>query len=173
MSQSTPMPTTIVSTVFLRPHATRPATTAATSLALPAVRSSAPGARNTTAGTAIAVIIATGTWRNARVSRGGMSLRANHAINDTRDTKLRMPTTSVTIQIVSVLSTARQPLVGNDATGDREQSGANQREAHRQCIERDHRDGRDNEHDDCDPIEQQRREYRDEAQRHDEFELPR
>src|SRR5450631_1402657 len=126
MSQSTVIPTTIVSTVFLRHHATRPATTAATSLALPAVRSSAPGTMNTTAGTAIAVNIAAGTWRNARDNKGGMSLRANHAMNDTRETKLRMPTTSVTIQIVSVLSTTRQPLVADDATRYRDQARADQ-----------------------------------------------
>src|SRR5450631_2218560 len=163
MSQSTVIPTTIVSTVFLRHHATRPATTAATSLALPALRSSVPGAMNTTAGTAIAVSIAAGTWRKARDNKGGMSLRANHAMNDTREAKLRTPTTSVTRQIVSVLSTARQPLVGNDAARDCNQPRTDQRQAHRQRVERDDRNGCHHEHGDRDPVAQQRREYRDEA----------
>ncbi len=53
------------------------------------------------------------------------------------------------------------------------QAGADHRQPHRHRVERDRRDGRGREHDQRDAVVQQRREQREKAQRHDEFELPR
>ncbi len=61
MSHSVPMPIAMVSTVLRLHHATAAATSAAISRGLRQLSSSVPGATNTTAGTAIAVSIATGT----------------------------------------------------------------------------------------------------------------
>jgi hypothetical protein len=43
------------------------------------------GAVNTTAGTTMAESIAAGTKRNARLTKDGISTRANTAMNDRRD----------------------------------------------------------------------------------------
>src|SRR6185503_8676189 len=175
------MPTAMVNSVLRQRQATTPATSAAISLTLPAPRASSPGAANTIAGTTIAVSIAAGTWRKARASSGGISRRANSAMNDRRVPKLIAPTTTINDQIrtwlVSRLDLRRRAApenpVGDDPGHDAGQTGANHRQAHRHRVERDGRDGRDREHDQRRSVVKQRREQGKKTQGNDEFQLPR
>src|SRR5438445_10345540 len=163
----------MVSTALCRHHATAPATRAAISFALPASRRSSPGIVKTTAGTTIAVTIATGTCLSACASRGGISRRANKAMNDSRAVYVTAPTAKIRSQIVSSLSTFGSHLVAEDSRGDSQQAAADHRQPQRHRIERDDGDGRNREDKNRDPVAQQRHQHRKEAQRHDEFKLPR
>src|SRR2546430_15643295 len=137
------MPTAIVSTALCRHHAPAPATSAAMSLALPGSTRSTPGVMNTTAGTTIAVSIATGTCLSASASSGGMSRRANNAMKDSRAVYVIAPTAKISSQIVSSLLMRAYRLVGEHARGDAEQPAAEQRQSQRHRVESDDGDRRD------------------------------
>src|SRR5271165_1638998 len=171
--QSTAMPPAIVSTVFCRHQAMTPATSAATSLALLTSMRKSPGDVKTTAGTTITVSIATGTCLSASASSGGMSRRANKAMNDSLAEYVIAPTAKVSSQIVCSLFMCGHNLVTEHARTDRDQAAANQRQPQRNRIERNHRDRRDYKHQHGDTVAQQWHQHREEAQRHDKIELPR
>src|SRR2546428_6752576 len=162
----------MVGTALWRHHATAPATSAAISFALAGSMRSSPGAMNTTAGTTIAVSIATGTCLSASASSGGISRRAKNAMNDRRAAYVIAPTAKISNQIVSCLLTRVQHLVADDSGHDPEQAAADHRQPQRHRVEDDDRDGRHREDEQRNTVAQQRRQHRQETKRHDEFELP-
>src|SRR5271156_7042165 len=150
--QSVAMPVAMVSTALCRHQATIAATSAAMSLALPGLSHRTPGGMNTTAGTTIAVSIATGTCLSPSARSGGISRRANKAMNDSRAEYVIAPTAKIKSQMVSSLVMPGHDLVAEHSRGDREQAAADQREPQRNRIERNYRNRRDHEHQHRDPI---------------------
>src|SRR5271170_7820970 len=120
------MPLAMVSKVLCRHHATPPATSAAISLALPGSMRRIPRGMKTTAGTTIAVNIATGTCLSPSARSGGMSRRANRAMKDNRAAYVIAPTAKVNNQIVSSLFMTGHNPVAEHTHGDREQAAADQ-----------------------------------------------
>src|SRR5881296_1212827 len=153
----------MVSTALCRHHATAPATSAAISFALPGSRRSSPGVMKTTAGTTIAVTIATGTCLSARASSGGISRRANKAMNDSRAVYVSAPTAKIRSQMVSSLSTFACHFVAEDSGGDSQQATADHRQPQRHRVEGDDGDGGDREDENRDPVAKQRNQHRDET----------
>src|SRR6266568_5508448 len=171
-SQRTVMPTAMVSTALCLHQATPPATSAAITLALPGSMRSIPGAMNTTAGTTIAVSIATGTCLSAWARSGGMSRFAKSAMNDSRAVYVIAPTAKISNQIVSSLSTLAHHLVTEHAGRNTQQPGADHRQSQRHRVERDDRDRRDRKDQNRNVIPKERHQHREKTQRHDELELP-
>src|SRR5438034_4570099 len=117
----------------------------------------------TTAGTTIAVTIATGTCLSACASSGGISRRANKAMNDSRATYVTAPTAKIRSQMVSSLSTLACPSVAEDAGSDPQQAAADHRQPQRHRVEGDDGDGGNREDENRDPVAKQRNQHGDET----------
>src|SRR5262249_46462443 len=126
----------IVSTALWRHHATPPATSAATSFALPGSRASTPDEAKTIAGTTIAVTIATGTCLSARARSGGISRREKNAMNDRREAEVVAPNAKITSQIGRCLSMRALRFVADHPGKDAQQPCPADRKMQRHRVER-------------------------------------